>query len=158
VRTFRDAIDAATGGRNPLDCVVPWSGQATDTAIGRLTLEPTWWTPTQYRLELQWDSNAATAAVRAMADLHRTLSAATGGTALESPNWSVLRYLITAHPLGGCRMGRSAADGVVDHLGQVFGYPGLYVADGAIVPRALGIGPSRTIAALAERIAALMPV
>ena len=42
------------------------------------------------------------------------------------------------------------------HKGEVFGYPGIYVADGAIVPRAIGLNPSRTIAALAERIAALM--
>jgi cholesterol oxidase len=158
VRAFRDTIGKATNGRDPLDCVMPWSGQATDMATGRLSLEPTWWTPTQYRLELQWDSNAAAAAVQAVTDMHRTLSAATGGTALGSPSWSVLNYLITPHPLGGCRMGRSAADGVVDHQGRVFGYPGLYVADGAIVPRALGLGPARTIAALAERSAALMPL
>jgi cholesterol oxidase len=45
---------------------------------------------------------------------------------------------------------------VVDHRGAVFGYPGLYVIDGAIVPEALGVNPSRTIAALAERAAALI--
>jgi cholesterol oxidase len=49
------------------------------------------------------------------------------------------------------------ARGVVDHRGAVFGYPGLYVADGAIVPRPLGLNPSKTIAALAERIASLIP-
>ena len=36
----------------------------------------------------------------------------------------------------------------------MFGHPGLYVADGAIVPKAIGLNPSRTIAALAEHIAA----
>ena len=45
---------------------------------------------------------------------------------------------------------------MVDHRGEVFGYPGLYVADGAIIPFALGINPSRTIAALAERNVAIM--
>ena len=53
-------------------------------------------------------------------------------------------------------MGSSAADGVVDHRGRVFGHEGLFVADGAIIPRALGVNPSRTIGALAERIASLM--
>jgi cholesterol oxidase len=53
-------------------------------------------------------------------------------------------------------MGTSAVNGVVDHRGAVFGYPGLYVADGSIIPEAIGINPSRTIAALSERIADLM--
>jgi cholesterol oxidase len=50
-------------------------------------------------------------------------------------------------------MGADRESGVVDHKGAVFEYPGLYVADGAIVPEALGLNPSKTIAALAERIA-----
>jgi cholesterol oxidase len=72
----------------------------------------------------------------------------------------------TAHPLGGCRMGASAASGVVDHRGQLFDtslgaesrdvYPGLYVADASIVPTALGSNPLLTITALAERIADLI--
>lgn len=66
------------------------------------------------------------------------------------------RDLITPHPLGGANMGRSAAAGVVDHRGEVFGYRNLFVADGAIVPEALGLNPSKTIAALAERIAELI--
>jgi len=70
----------------------------------------------------------------------------------------VFKNLITPHPLGGCGMGESADDGVVDHLGEVFGYPGLYVVDGAILPQALGLNPSRTIAALAERAAEKMPL
>lgn len=45
------------------------------------------------------------------------------------------------------------ASGVVNHYGEVWGYPNLYVADGAIVPTALSVNPSMTIAALAERIA-----
>jgi cholesterol oxidase len=53
-------------------------------------------------------------------------------------------------------MGTSATDGVVDHKAEVFGHPGLYVADGALFPAAVGLNPSRTIAALAERIADLM--
>jgi cholesterol oxidase len=64
--------------------------------------------------------------------------------------------IATVHPLGGAGIGKHAGDGVVDHRGQVFGYPGLYVADGSLYPRAPGIPPAMTIAALAERQAALM--
>jgi cholesterol oxidase len=53
-------------------------------------------------------------------------------------------------------MGTSPDQSVVDHRGRVFGYDNLYVVDGAIVPRPLGVNPSRTIAALAERISALI--
>ncbi len=41
--------------------------------------------------------------------------------------------------------------GVVDEFGKVHGYEGLYVLDGSIVPTSLGVNPSKTIAALAER-------
>ena len=50
-------------------------------------------------------------------------------------------------------MARSPAEGVVDAYGQVFGCPDLYVADGAVAPRAIGTAPALTIAALADRTA-----
>ncbi|MGE3510867.1 MAG: GMC oxidoreductase, partial [Vicinamibacterales bacterium] len=70
------------------------------------------------------------------------------------PTWSLLKSLLTLHPLGGCPIGTTPSDGVVDHLGQVFGYPGLIVADGAVLPTPTVRNPSHTIAALAERTAA----
>jgi len=60
----------------------------------------------------------------------------------------------TAHILGGCPMGASAETGVVDSRGRVFGYEGLYVADGSMVSANLGVNPSLTIAALTEHIGA----
>ena len=63
----------------------------------------------------------------------------------------------TAHILGGCRIGRDAASGVVDVDQQVFNYPGLYVADGSVVPANLGVNPSLTIAAMTERAMSRIP-
>jgi cholesterol oxidase len=62
-----------------------------------------------------------------------------------------LSTFTTVHPLGGCPMADDPALGVVDDSGAVHGYSGLYVLDGSIVPTALGVNPSKTIAALAER-------
>lgn len=63
-------------------------------------------------------------------------------------------YFSTAHQVGSCRMGQSAETGVVDSWGQVFGYPGMYVSDGAVVPSSLAVNSALTILANAERIAA----
>ena len=57
------------------------------------------------------------------------------------------------HPLGTCRMGPSAADGVVDGENRVFGTENLYVVDGASVPSSLGVNPQVTIMAMALRAA-----
>ncbi|MET0793060.1 MAG: GMC oxidoreductase, partial [Polyangiaceae bacterium] len=57
----------------------------------------------------------------------------------------------TAHILGGCCIGRDATSGVIDERHEVFGYPGLYVCDGSVVPGNLAVNPSLTITALAER-------
>jgi cholesterol oxidase len=75
---------------------------------------------------------------------------------LNAPNRRGADRLVTVHPLGGCAVGRTPDDGVVDHTCQVFGHPGLFVADGSLYPRSPGVPPSLTIAALAERLATLM--
>ena len=56
----------------------------------------------------------------------------------------------TAHILGGCPVGASPEEGVVDEHFEAFGHPGLYVLDGSIVPGNLGVNPGLTITALAE--------
>jgi cholesterol oxidase len=92
-----------------------------------------------------------------------------GGRVLPNPLWQPLpaihhfdefkSQIVTVHPLGGCRMADGKSDGVVDPWGRVYArdgdqtalLDGLAVLDGSIVPVSLGINPSLTIAALAER-------
>ena len=64
---------------------------------------------------------------------------------------------MTAHILGGAAIGATAEDGVVDAYHRVFGHPGLHVVDGAAVTANLGVNPSLTIAAQAERAMAFWP-
>jgi cholesterol oxidase len=63
----------------------------------------------------------------------------------------------TAHILGGCPIGATQDDGVVDKDGRVFGYDDLYVIDGSIIPANLGVNPSLTITAMAEHAMSHMP-
>jgi cholesterol oxidase len=64
---------------------------------------------------------------------------------------------MTAHFLGGCVIGDSPERGVVDPYHRVFGYPGLHVVDGSAVSANLGVNPSLTITAQAERAMSLWP-
>jgi choline dehydrogenase-like flavoprotein len=57
------------------------------------------------------------------------------------------------HPLGTCRMSRTAQDGVVDAYGQSWDVRGLYVADGSVLPSSLGVNPQLTVMMMATRIA-----
>ena len=63
----------------------------------------------------------------------------------------------TAHILGGCGIGDSPANGVVDSRHRVFGYRNLYICDGSVVAANLGVNPSLTITALTERAMSFIP-
>jgi cholesterol oxidase len=88
-----------------------------------------------------------------------------GGTYLKDPLSNEIsgQDLITVHPLGGCVMADAAETGVVNDRGQVFNgphgtdvYKTLYVTDGSVIPRPLGVNPLLTISAVSERCLALM--
>ncbi len=69
----------------------------------------------------------------------------------------ILDIPMTAHILGGCVIGDSPQTGVVDAYHRVYGYDGLHVVDGAAVSANLGVNPSLTITAQAERAMSLWP-
>jgi len=87
----------------------------------------------------------------------RRAANAFGGIAITSNTEILFDLPMTAHCIGGCVMGKDAEHGVIDAQHRVFGYQGLYVVDGAAVGANLGVNPSFTITALAERAMAFIP-
>jgi cholesterol oxidase len=87
--------------------------------------------------------------VRMMADIMGGIPGGAIGDPFNMP--------MTAHFIGGCAIGRSADDGVVDAYQRVFGYPGLHIADGSAISANLGVNPSLTITAQAERAMSFWP-
>jgi cholesterol oxidase len=104
-------------------------------------------------LDVSWTDTRSDALFRRVNARASEIVKAMGGRYTENPLTKTFNQLITVHPLGGCSMGRSDRDGVVDSYGRVFNYPGLYVADGAVMPGPVGANPSFTIAALSDRFA-----
>ncbi|MGH8494414.1 MAG: GMC oxidoreductase [Moraxellaceae bacterium] len=144
-------------GINTAKNTIAWFAQSVDASDGRLSLKKSWLHFGRTRLHLDWDIKKSEAGFKKVNELHKKLAKANNPRSITTMlNWTLFRDLTTPHPLGGCRMADSPEEGVVDHRGEVYGYPGLYVADGSIIPFALGINPSRTIAALAERNVAIM--
>ena len=87
----------------------------------------------------------------------RAAAAHIGGDGGSSLNEVLLNVPIIAHILGGACIGGSPQTGVIDPYHRMFGYDGLHVVDGAAVPANLGVNPSLTITALAERAMAMWP-
>ncbi|OZF52321.1 MULTISPECIES: GMC oxidoreductase [Nocardiaceae] len=88
-------------------------------------------------------------AIRMLAD---KIGGDPGGSIAE-----IVNIPMTAHFLGGCAIGENAERGVVDAYHRVYGYDGLHVVDGSAVSANLGVNPSLTITAQAERALALWP-
>ena len=91
----------------------------------------------------------ATEAVRRMAEL---IGGTPGGSIGEPFNRP-----LTAHFLGGCVIGKDDSDGVIDAWHRVYNHPGLHIVDGAAISANLGVNPSLTITAQAERAMAFWP-
>ncbi|HEY8945593.1 MAG TPA: GMC oxidoreductase, partial [Polyangiaceae bacterium] len=97
-------------------------------------------------LDLYYLAPGYSAQERLMHDIARNL----GGELRLNPAWSFLGKPITVHGQGGCRMSDDPALGVTDWSGEVHGCPGLYVVDGSVFCRSVGVNPSATILAIAE--------
>jgi len=124
-----------------------------DDSEGKMSLE-------NNTLALHWPNVGEQPVFQRVNDKLAAVTKGIGGTYVPNPVWNDLtdHQLVTVHPLGGCIMAEHANRGVVNHKGQVFCnkdgedvYENLYVCDGAVIPRSLGVNPLLTICAIAER-------
>jgi cholesterol oxidase len=132
--------------RRPIDDSLVFLMLGRDAADGQMRL-----TPLLKRFDIRWSRDRSEPLFAAMRKVTGELGRGVGGEPFFALDTWPLSGYITVHPLGGCPMADDPARGVVDDTGKVHGHEGLYVLDGSIVPTALGVNPSKTIAALAER-------
>ena len=92
------------------------------------------------------------AAHRVARDLSRRIDGLAGGSSAD-----LIGIPMTAHFIGGCAIGTSITEGVIDPYQRVFGYDGLHISDGSAVSANLGVNPSLTITAQAERAMSFWP-
>ena len=110
-------------------------------------------------LNLKWPYRESMPLYQAILDMGERFKVwSCGKLFVPLPNWLwPMKSNITVHALGGCRLADDPTKGVtsanVETFGQVFGYTGLYVADGSLLPTAVGANPVATISALSERVA-----
>ncbi|MEM9489032.1 MAG: GMC oxidoreductase, partial [Myxococcota bacterium] len=151
VQTIKDLSSSSGDNKN--------SGFATqvfvglDKSDGKMSLG--WWG----ELRLSWSYWRSNTLFSAIIDRLKDIQDAVSGWAnfyLPTYAWPFRRNL-TVHPLGGCALGEDRQSGVTsaarEDFGRVFGYNHLYVADGSLVPSAIGANPALTIAAFAEMVA-----
>jgi cholesterol oxidase len=124
-----------------------------DRGDGTLTLND------KGRIDLDWPQESSMNLYRSiLAAGERFRAFARGKWFIPLPTWNMpVKHNVTVHPLGGCILADTPEQGVVSaapaNRGEVFGYRGLYIADGSILPGAVGANPIATITATAEWIA-----
>jgi len=129
--------------------------QTLDNAIA---LRPTLTRSGEVRLQTEQDSSRPNPTFIPVAnEAAAWLAERTGGIAQSSVMEATMNIPSTAHILGGAVIGADPDHGVVDADQRVFGYENLLVCDGAAVPANVGVNPSLTITALAERAMSRIP-
>ena len=102
-------------------------------------------------------SKAPTSFMPEATDLAQRFEKKLNGVAMTLMTETLMGTPTTAHILGGACIGENRATGVIDTRHRVFGYEGLYVADGSAVSANPGVNPSLTITAMTERAMSFVP-
>lgn len=112
---------------------------------------PRWWRLGMFSINSNWNTEKRIPSYIPVANRYaRKMAEKIGGSPRSVLPEAVLNTSTTAHILGGCCMGETAAEGVIDYNGKVHGYDNLYVMDGSIIPVNLSVNPSLTITAVSE--------
>lgn len=139
-------ISNLLGSANTTMSSFPVIAMGRDFANGRLFLKDD-------LLDCDWTQQKSHEYFDRVRRVGRAIAQSLNAKFIDTPSYKYLHQVLTAHPLGGCPMGFTRNDGVVNSYGEVFGYPGLYVVDGSIMPGPVGPNPSLTIAAISDRAA-----
>lgn len=125
--------------------------QTVDNSI-RVFLKRRWWWPFSHKLISipEKDRKRVPAYIQIAQDVTKCFAEKVNGVPRNAVSEVLFNRALSAHILGGCVMGPDSEKGVIDHKNKVYGYDGLYVVDGSMIPANLGVNPSLTIAAMAE--------
>jgi cholesterol oxidase len=145
VSNLSGEVAALLGDASPSSGRLPMLGMGRDTPDGNLFLRGGY-------LESDWTIRTSREYFDRVRGLMAAVARSLGARFADNPLWYFKR-VVTVHPVGGCPMSENRQRGVVDPYGQVFGYPGLSIADASVMPGPVGPNPSLTIAALADRFA-----
>lgn len=134
-------------GAGPADRMTTVFAIGQDNANGRMVLR-------DGKLDVLWDYERENRGlIERQQQAMASLASKYGGTYGNLATWDLFKRNLTVHNLGGCALSSSAEHGVVGIDGQVHGHAGLYVADGSVIPTAIGSHPVMTISAVSEWIA-----
>lgn len=141
LRMLRAAFVANFARRTPILLVM-------QTLEGSLRLRRAWHGGLTTRRE---QGPAPSSSIPQAADIAHAVADEVDGAPFSLVTETLFNIPTTAHILGGATMGTNANEGVIDKNHHVFGYEGLYIADGSAISANPGVNPSLTITALAER-------
>jgi cholesterol oxidase len=142
-----DRIEELLGDAHTSAGILPLLAMGLDTPGGEFSLDR------QQNLELTWQSEGSVQYFDRAKNTMRAVAEQLHARFQEDPIGYIRDKVITVHPVGGCAIGTSPANGVVNEYGEVFGYANFVIADGSVMPGPVGPNPSFTIAALSDRFA-----
>ena len=116
-----------------------------------LTRKLRWWSLFKKRMASKNEGMKIPNYIPEANETGRALAQRMDGLPQNGINEAILNIPMTAHILGGGIMGKDRDSGVIDKYHRVFGYKNMYVVDASAIPANLGVNPSLTITAMAER-------